>query len=223
MKKAIKISDRAIGPVVPVSHKAMARRRNKANGGEAVSVVDFINEDQRGQTIQVSLTNTANADKTIALFPGRLSSVAAIARYAGLQVDAIASEGTVKDASNNDIATVTSKTLDLAKEWIKDHPMRFCKLKLQTDNESQFGKEIGYAKFALGRTLGQQTLRPLEFISPDQLNKTLCDIDLSMQLDDSTVFFVELGAGRTLELSLQIVSEMNTGMALNDMVDKLEA
>lgn len=221
MKKPLKISDRALGPVAPVSHKAMARRRNKANGGEAISVVDFINEDQRGQTLQLSITNTAAADKTIALFPGRLTSVAEIQRYAGLNVDAIAAEGAVSDGTNN-IATVTSKTLNLAKSWVKDHPMRFCKMKLQTDNESQFNKEIGYAKFALGRTLGQQSIRPIEFISPDQLNKTLCEIEVSMQLDDSTVLFVELGAGRTLELSLQIASEMNTAMALSDIVDKLE-
>lgn len=221
MKKAIKISDRALGPVAPVSHKAMARRRNKANGGEAVSVVDFINEDQRGQTIQVSLVNTSAADKVIAIFPGRLTDVTAISRYAGLTVDAIAVEGNIQ-VSSTTIATCTSKTLELAKGWFRDHPTRFCKMKLQTDNESQFNKEIGYAKFALGRTLGQQTIRPIEFISPDQLNKTLCEIEVSMQLDDSSVLYVELGAGRTLEMSLQIASEMNTAMALSDIVDKLE-
>lgn len=221
MKKQIKISDRATGPVVPVSYKAMAKRNSRANGGEAVSVVDFINEKQRGQTLQFSLTNKANEDKTFAIFPGRLSSTAEISRYAGITVDAIAAEGEIK-VDDTVIATCTSKTLNLAQGWIKDHPVRFCKLKLQTDNESQFNKEIGYSRFSIGRTLGNTTIRPVEFISPDQLNKTLCEIEVSMQLDDATVFYVEVGAGRTLDLTLQIVSEMNTAMALNEMVDKLE-
>lgn len=220
MKKPIKISDRATGPIVPVSYKAMAKR-NKANGGEALSLADLINEKQRGQTIQFSITNSAAADKVFAIFPGRLTNVQEISRYAGVSVDAIASEGTITDGTNT-IGSCSSKTLNLAKSWVKDHPMRFCKIKLQTDNEAQFNREIGYAKFALGRTLGNTTIRPVEFISPDQLNKTLCEIEVSMQLDDATVFYVEVGQGRTLDVTLSIVSEMNNAMALSEMVDKLE-
>lgn len=221
-KRTVNLSDRATGPIVPISYKGMAKRRNRANGGESISVVDFINEEQRGQTLQVSITNSDSTDKVFAIFPGRLSSVDEISRYAGIAVDAIVREGTVKDTSNNDIAVCSSKTLNLAQGWIKDHPTRICKIKLQTDNEAQFNKEFGLATFALGKTTGTKTVRPMEFISPDQLNKTLCDIEVSMQLDDATVFFVEVGAGRTLEMSFQIVSELNTSMALAAMIQKLE-
>lgn len=226
MKKPVQLSDRATGPVTNVSYKGMAKRQLRnpgANGEEKVGVVDFLAEDQRGQTIQVSLTNTANKDIVLALFPGRLGSVAEINRYAGVQVDAIAAEGVVKDAENNNIATVSSKTLDLAKGWLKDVPTRFSLIKLQTDNESQFSKEFGIATFGLGKTTGTRTIRPIEFVTPSQLNKTMCDIEVSMQLDHQTVFYVELGAGRTLEISLQMVTEMNPAAALNTMVDKLEA
>jgi hypothetical protein len=226
MKKNVKMSDRATGPVTNVSYKGMAKRQlrnNSAAGDEKVSVVDFLAEDQRGQTLQVSITNTAASDIVLALFPGRLGSIAEIARYAGVQVDAIASEGVVKDASSNNIATVTSKTLDLAKGWVKDVPTRFSLIKLQTDNESQFSKEFGIATFGLGKTTGTRTIRPIEFVTPSQLNKTMCEIEVSMQLDHQTVFFVEIGAGRSLEISLQMVTEMNPAAALNAMVDKLEA
>lgn len=226
MKKNVKMSDRATGPVTSVSYKGMAKRQlrsNAAAGDDKVSVVDFLAEDQRGQTLQLSITNTAAADKVLAIFPGRLASVAEIARYAGVQVDAIAAEGVVQDAGNNNIATISSKTLDLAKSWIKDVPVRFSLIKLQTDNESQFSKELGIATFGLGKTTGTRTIRPIEFIQPSQLNKTMCEIEVSMQLDHQTVFFVEIGAGRTLEISLQMVTEMNPAAALNSMVDKLEA
>lgn len=222
MKKNVNLTDRATGPVVPISYKGMAKRRNKANGGESISVVDFLSEEQRGQTVQFSITNSSAEDKTIAVFHGRLNSVKEIYRYAGIAVDAIASEGSIKDESAAAIASCSSKTLDLAKGWVKDHPTRFCKMKLQTDNEAQFGKEVGIATFALGKTSGTRTIRPIEFISPTQNIKTLCEIEVSMQLDDATVFYVEVGAGRTLDISLQIVTELNTAAALNDMVEKLE-
>lgn len=226
MKKNVKMSDRATGPVTNASYKGMAKRQLRnlsANGDDKVSVVDFLAEDQRGQTLQISLTNSAQADKVFAIFPGRLSSVAQIARYAGVQVDAIAAEGTIKDDQNNTIGSCSSKTLDLAKGWLKDIPTRFGLIKLQTDNESQFSKELGIATFGLGKTTGTRTIRPIEFVQPNQLNKTMCEIEVSMQLDHQTVFFVEVGAGRTLEISLQMITEMNTAAALNSMVDKLEA
>lgn len=226
MKKNVKMSDRAVGPVTNVSYKGMAKRQlrsNAANGDDKISVVDFLAEDQRGQTLQISITNTSNADKVLAIFPGRLSSVAEIARYAGIQVDAIAAEGTVNDASSNAIATVSSKTLDLAKKWIKDIPVRFSLIKLQTDNESQFSKELGVATFGLGKTTGTRTIRPIEYVQPNQLNKTMCEIEVSMQLDHQTVFYVELGASRSLEISLQMVTELNPAATLNSMVEKLEA
>lgn len=222
MKKSVNLTDRAIGPVVPVSYKGLARRRNKANGSEAVSVVDFLSEDQRGQTIQFSITNSATEDKVFAVFPGRLNTVEEIYRYAGVQVDAIAKEGEIKDASDAKIAVCSSKTLNLAQGWFKDHPTRMCKLKLQTDNEAQFGKELGLSTYALGKTTGTKTLRPIEFVSPSQNIKTLCEIEVSMQLDDATVMFIEVGAGRTIDCSLQIVTELNTANALNDMIEKLE-
>ena len=222
MKQNVNLSDRAIGPVVPISYKSMARKRCRANGGETVSVVDFLTEEQRGQTVQFSITNTSTEDKTIAVFPGRLTTIKEIYRYAGVDVDAIANEGEIKDSSNTAIATCSSKTLALAQGWFKDHPTRFCKLKLQTDNEIQFGKEIGISTYQLGKTTGTKTIRPIEFVSPAQNIKTLCEIEVSMQLDDATVMFLEIGAGRTLDVSLQIVTELNTATALNDMVEKLE-
>lgn len=223
MKKEVNISNRAIGPVASVSYKGMARRRNnKATGGEEVSITDMLNENQRGTTIQVSLKNTSAEDKVFAIYPGRLSSVAEINRYAGISVDAIAREGVIKDAADQPIATCSSKTLNLAQSWIKDHPMRFCRVKLQTDNEEQFSKEFGVATFELGKTTGSRTIRPIEHISPDQLRNTLCEIEVSLQLDDATVFFAEVAAGRSLDLSLQVVTEMNSAMALSDIVKKLE-
>ena len=226
MKKNIQLSNRATGPVVNCSYKGMAKRmlrNNAAAGDDKISVVDFLAEDQRGQTLQMSLTNTSGSDIVLALFPGRLENIAEIVRYAGVTVDAIAVEGTVKDGSNNNIATVTSKTLNLAQRWVKDIPTRFSLIKLQTDNESQFSKELGIATFGLGKTTGTRTIRPIEFVQPNQLNKTMCEIEVSMQLDHQTVFFVELGASRTLEISLQMVTEMNSAAALNAMVEKLEA
>ena len=219
MKKHVNISDRAIGPAKAFSYKGLARRRNKAVGGEPVGVMDLVSEKLRDQTIQFTLTNSSANDVVYAVFPGRLGSIAQIARYAGLSgVDAIVAEGTIKDASNNTLGACTSKTLDLAKGWVKDHPTRFCQIKLKTDNEAQFGKEFGFAYFGLTRPKGTQTILPNDYITPDQYNKTMCEITVNFQLDDATVMFFEVGAGRSLDVTMQIAAELNVadGMAAID-------
>lgn len=221
MKKSVSLSDRAVGPAVPVSYRKLASRRNGANGNNGISMVDMLSEEQRGETIQVSIVNKSQEDKTFALFPGRLTSVEEIYRYAGVEVDAIAVEGVIKEGDAT-IATVTSKTLNLAQKWVCDHPTRFCKMKLQCDNEAQFSKEISLSTFSLGKKGGEHSIRPIEFIAPSQLNKTLCDIDVALQLDDACVMVVEVAAGRTLDLSLTIVTEMNLADSLSQIVDKLE-
>ncbi len=223
----LKISDRAVGPVVPVSYKNIAKRRARANGGEAPSVVDFLNEQQRGQTIEATLVNTSTTEsKVIALFPGMLKTVAEIAKYAGVTADAIAKEGVVLTGANDaTIVSCTSQTLDLAQRWIDKHPMRFCKLKLQTTSaaqDTQFAKEISFYGFALGKKTGDVKIRPQDYVRSDQFNRNIVEIDLSMQLDDATVMLVELAPNSSLSLALQVVAEMNTTYALSDMVDKLE-
>lgn len=225
-----RISNRATGPVVPVSYKGIARKRSRANGGEAPSIVDFISEEQRGQTIEVTLRNNSEEDKRIALFSGMLKTVAELQRYAGVQVDALAKEGDVLSeevgGQNKVVVTCSSKTLDLAQRWINKYPMRFCKLKLQTTQakqDSQFAKEIQFYGFALGKTTGDVSIRPQDYVRSDQFNRNIVDIDLSMQLDDATAMIVELAAGAELSLSLQVVSELNTAQALTDIVNKLEA
>lgn len=225
MNKTVKISDRAVGPVAPISYKGLARRRNnKANGSEPVSVMDLVNEKDRGQTIQFTLTNTSNADKTYCVFPGRLATVAEISRYAGKNVDVIVKEGAIKIGSGDSETTIgacTSKTLDLAQAWFKDHPTRFCKIKLSTDNEAQFGKEFGFAFFSLTHNNGGKTVLPSDYVSPEQLNKTMCEIACNLQLDDATVMFFEVGAGRSLDVTMQMVAELNISAGLDAIDEKL--
>lgn len=221
MKKPVNISDRAIGPAKAFSYKGLARRRNKAVGSEPVGVMDLVSEKLRDQTIQFTITNSSANDVVYAVFPGRLSSVAQIARYAGLSgVDAIVAEGVVKAASDGTtvLGACTSKTLDLATSWVKDHPTRFCQIKLKTDNEAQFGKEFGFAFFGLTRPKGTHTILPNDYITPDQYNKTMCEIAVNFQLDDATVMFFEVGAGRSLDVTMQIAAELNLadGMAAID-------
>lgn len=208
MNRKIAISNRAIGPVVPGSLK---KKLAHANGG--ASAVTY-SENQKGQIIQFTLKNTTAEDKTIAVFPGMLSTTEEVLRYAGLKVDAIAVEGELKDAENTKIGVCSSKTLNLAKKWIAKHPMLFCMVKLQTDDESQFSHEFGIATFKLGKQAGQESIRPLDHISPNQQIKTLCELQTSIQLDDQTVFYMELGANREVQVSMQIFGEMDEAAAL---------
>lgn len=224
MNKPVQISDRAIGPVTPLSYKALARRRNKANGGEATSVMDLVNEKDRGETIQFTISNSKQSDMTVAVFPGRLASESAISRYAGLTVDHLVHEGAIKETGTSGettVGNVSSKTLDLAQGWVKDHPMRFCKIKLNADNESQFGKEFGFAFFSLTHQKGIKTIVPNDYVNPNQFNKTMCEIDCNLQLDDATVMYFVIGAGRTLDVTLQTVAEMNLAAGLEAIDEKL--
>lgn len=212
MKRKITISDRAIGPVVRGSLKKHVARAN----GVGTSAVSYT-EDQKGQIIQFTLKNTSNEDKVFAVFPGMFDTVEDILRYAGLKVDAIAVEGALKDADGETIGSCSSKTLNLAKKWIAKHPMLFCMVKLQTDNEAQFSKEFGIATFKLAKQAGQESIRPLDHISPAQLNKTLCELSTNIQLDDQTVFYMEVAAQRELQVSMQIFGEMNDASALEEI------
>lgn len=225
-----KISDRAVGPVVPVSYKNVLRRRSRANGGEMPSLADLISEQQRGQTLELTLTNSSTTEsKNIAIFTGMLKTVAELAKYAGAQVDAIAQEGVViAGAQTGDpaVVTCTSKTLDLAQRWIEKHPMRFCKLHLQVNPDkcdAQFAKEIKFYGFALGKNAGDTSIRPQDYVRSDQYNRNIVDIDCSAQLDDATIMTVEVAPGAEISISLTVIAEMNTSYALGDMVDKLEA
>lgn len=217
MKPKNLLSNRANGPVRAASMKKQIERRSKATGAEA-SVADLISEVQKNTTIQVSITNSGATAKTVCLFPGMLKTAQHIQQYAGVAVDGIAGIDTIADV------TVTSGTLPLLQEWAKYNPVRFTRVMLSTDNEKQWFQKLGTAAYLLDRHCGADEICPHDYISADQQNPLICELnDLDMQLDSAKIFYVTVGAGRTLDLSMQILCEANLGDTLEEFAVKAEA
>lgn len=217
MKAKKLLSNRANGPVRGASMKKQIERRSKATGAEA-SVADLISEVQSNTTIQISLANAGSTPKVVCLFPGMLKDNKQILTFTGITVDGIAGKDTISDV------TVSSDSLPLLQEWAKINPVRFSRIMLSADDEKQWFNKIGTAGFLLDRHLGADEICPHDYISAGQQNPLICELnDLDMQLDSSKIFYVTIGAGRHLDISMHIHCEANLGDTLEAFAEKAEA
>ena len=215
------ISDRFTGGV---SLRAKANRMaSKASGESALAMV--FDESMMNSSVRIKLTNECKTSKRIAVFPGALSSVEAIAAVAGLHVDAIAVDGKVLEVNEGtsespDLKQVTCICPNLA--FIQDEfahsPQRINGIQLQTDNEAQFFEPIEVAEFNAVRNFGAEEIKPSQYLDPANSNKTLVLINdfRHLQLDRNHIMVVTLAAGRQLDMSLTLGARLSSGQLLQD-------
>lgn len=216
------ISDRfngAIGSLRSKAHKVASR----ATGESAMALI--FDESMMNSSVRVKLQNNCTTAKRIAVFPGGLTTIDQIAAVAGLQVDAIAVEGTVltvnegtTEAPVNKTVTCVCPNLAFIQDEFAHAPQRINGIQLQTDNESQFFEPIVVTEFNAVRNFGADELKPSQYLDPANSNKTLVLInDLKhFQLDRNHVMVVTLAPGRSLDISLTLGARFSAGQLLQD-------
>lgn len=210
-------SDRFDGRNTSLKMRA-ANQLSRATGGKLEGTADFLIERQKTKTIQITLDNsTGTADKRVALFTGMLGSVAEISAFAGLSVDGIAVAG-----QSVDTCAVAGKYLPVMQKWVLYNPMRISRINLAVNNKAQFYKEIEIAQFGVNQNYGCETIRPADRLSPNQQQDTLVELlPKHFQLDNQTVMAVTIGKGMTMEITLEVETEINNAQALRDISTKL--
>ena len=216
------ISDRFTGKTPSLRAKAN-HMASKASGESALALI--FDESMMNASVRIKLSNGCSSAKRIAVFPGALSSVAAIAAVAGLSVDAIAVEGTVLTvdegtggSTDNKYVTCICPNLAFIQDEFAHSPQRISGIQLQTDNEAQFFEPIEIAEFNAVRNFGADEIKPSQYLDPANSNKTLVLInDLKhFQLDRNHVMVVTLAAGRQLDISLTLGARLSVGQLLAD-------
>lgn len=227
MKLSSKLTNRAAGPVTGVSYKALVKRHaNKAVGNE-IGMATLVSEGQRNVTVNFTIQNTYAAEKRVVVFPGMLTTTTEVENVAGLpNVVAILAEGdnAVDSSDTSKKIVMTCKNLAIAQRWMNYNPTRFGLIKVQGSSAAQMSHEFGVAGFGITRNFGAITKCPQDYVSADQHQSLIAEInDMSLQLDASSVLFVDLAPNASVSFSMQVLCEMNNGEALAEIVESVEA
>lgn len=198
-------------------------KRNKATGGNALDLGVLFDDTKFGRKIQVTLKNNDSANHHIALFAGMLKTVDEIAAVAGVSVDAIASNGVVLGTSSDQKLVCSCKNLEVIQRYIQEHPTRILSLQLSTDDESQWYLPITISKFDITRTLGSEEIMPSGYLKPSSPNAKLVVIDdiKHFQVDDRTILDFVVGAGRQLQISIELGESIDSAVTLDESAQNL--
>lgn len=171
----------------------------------------------------IKLSNTSVADKVIALHAGSLSSAADILKLTGVTVDAIAVDGTVI-ASAVTCTTKANTLLTHFQKYVNNNPTRIIRIKAESNEDDQMNEPIVLKKISPVKSLGSQELFPSNYKRQSDLQTKLVIMDLvnGEQLDDQTVMYVNLLAGRTLSLTLFLGASINTAANLEQMMARVK-
>lgn len=204
------ISDRFNGKAPSLRSKAN-HMATKATGESALAMI--FDESMMNASVRIKLENKADTSKRIAVFPGALTTTDQIAKITGLQVDAIAKEGTVIEN-----VTCVCPNLAFIQDEFSHNPQRISGIQLQTDNEAQFFEPIEVAEFNATRNFGADEIKPSQYLDPANSNKTLVLInDLKhFQLDRNHIMVITLAPGRSLDISLTLGARLSVGQLLQD-------
>jgi len=182
-----------------------------------------INDEKATQAIfQIKLNNIGADDKIIALHAGSLLTVDEIATLIGVTVDAIAKTGVVI-VSNVTCTTKANTSLEHFQRYLNLNPTRIIRIKVESNEEDQLSESLVLAKYSPVMKLGSQEVIPSNAKRQSDLQTKLVLLDLpNHQLDDQTVFYTNLLAGRTLTLTLFLGAAINTASNLEQMANAIK-
>ena len=171
----------------------------------------------------IELSNTGAADKVIALHAGALATVGDIATLTGVTVDAIAVNGVVIPAAVS-CTTKANTLISHFQKYVNSNPTRIIRIKAESNEDDQMAEAIILKKISPVKSLGSQELFPSNYKRQSDLQTKLVIMDLvnGEQLDDQTVMYVNLLAGRTLSLTLFLGASINTAANLEQMMARIK-
>lgn len=171
---------------------------------------------------QIKLNNIDDVDHIIALHAGSFLTVTEIASLIGVSVDAIAKSGVVI-VDKVTCATKANTLLEQFQRYLNLNPTRIIRMKVESNEEDQLSESLMLAKYSPVTKLGAQEIIPSNSKRQSDLQTKLVLIDLpDHQLDDQTVFYTNLLAGRTLTLTLFLGAAINTASNLEQMASAVK-
>ncbi|MBQ7210776.1 MAG: hypothetical protein IJS05_07780 [Paludibacteraceae bacterium] len=209
MKRLVTISDRFTGG-----------RNLLQNAGKEISKMTsegmfglLLDNEEDGSVIRISIDcSSATADKTICLFAGGLKTTAELAAIAGVTADIIASHGT--NSTHN--ITVNSPNLAYYQQEVAAVPTRIKSIMVEADNATQLSFPLQVAGFGLTAQYGQDRIVLTKYKSAKNSNSLLVNVDdiAWMQLDRYKALFLTVGAGRKVDISLEVGERFNPASVL---------
>lgn len=191
-------------------------RLNRALGA---AVPRFDSETSATQVFPIKLVNVDTADHVIAIHPASLLTVSEISTILGVTVDAIAKEGTVI-ASKVSCATKPGMLLEYLQRYVNKNAARIIRLQVSSSSEDQLNESIVFASINPFRKEGQLELNPGAAKRETNQNAKLVTLSpKDVQIDDQTVIYVNLLAGATLQLNLQMGVVANTAAVLKKQAE----
>jgi len=219
-----KLSNRANGTMLPGASLEGERKRRadlRANGAGFIRLsgggTGFSDEKATQSVFQIKLNNIDTADHVIAMHAGLLANVSEILTVAGVSVGAIAVDGVVI-TDKVTCSTKNNTTLGFFQKFVNANPTRIVRMQISSNEEDQLGETITLAKINPTMKLGSQEITPSNSKRPTDTNVKLVVVDLaSYQLDDQSVWYVNLLAGRTLTINLYLGASRNDAATLEEL------
>lgn len=179
----------------------------------------FADETKTQEVFQMKLVNSDDEDHVIALHPGLLKSIGAIAAVAGVTVGAIATDGVVI-ASKVTGSTKANTLISFFQDFVNRNPTRIIRMQVQASSEDQLSESIVITKINPTTRLGNQVITPADYKRSTDTNSKLVTIDLTQhQLDDQSVMHTNLLAGSTLTINLYLGAARNDAALLESIAN----
>jgi hypothetical protein len=217
------LSNRASGmlPGSNIENEIARRRALKSQGMGLVRLSgggnSFQDEKATQAVFQIKINNIDTADHVIALHPGNLATVAEILTVAGVTVGAIAKDGVVI-TDKVTCTTKTNTTLGFFQRFVNSNPTRIVRMQIASNEADQLDETITLAKINPTQKLGSIEVTPSNSKKATDTNVKLVIVDLpNYQLDDQSVWFVNLLAGRTLTINLYLGASRNDAATLEEL------
>jgi hypothetical protein len=195
----------------------MSNRRNLRGSGLLKLTGGGASEQNTQAVMQVILTNLDTEDHVIAIHPGLLSSVTEIQAIAGVSVDAIAKDGAVI-ASKVNCKTKNTTSLEFFQKFVNNNPQRIVRMQVSANEADQLDEPIVLAKISPTTKLGDFPVTPSHNKKATDTNVKLVIVDLAnFQLDDQSVLYTNLLAGRTLTINFYLGACRNDAATLEEL------
>jgi hypothetical protein len=212
------LSNKATGMLPQTNlQQEMSNRRGLRSSGLLKLTGGGSNEQSTQAVMQVILNNIDDEDHVIAIHPGLLDTIAEIQAIAGVAVDAIAKDGVVI------VDKVTCKTknttsLGFFQRFVNNNPQRIIRMQVSANEADQLDEAIVLAKISPTTKLSDFPITPSHNKKATDTNVKLVVIDLAnFQLDDQSVMYVNVLAGRTLTMNLYLGACRNDAATLEEL------
>lgn len=212
------LSNRATG-VKNFAQEQQTRRAGMVNRAVGIAIPNFDAEAAATQVFRIKLTNSGATEKRIVLHPGMLATHGEINAILGISADAIAKNGeTIPSAVT--CSTKGNTSVEFLQKFVNSNPTRIIRIQVEASTETQLSEDLIFAKINPFAKAGEITLNPAATKKETNNQSKLVTLNPSnIQLDDQTVWFVNILAGATLTLNLTMGVSSNRAAVLSEQAE----